>query len=128
MSSKDTSRWHLLSRNTHATQRQAQVCTSFFTSRNYFALRRKPHAGPGMHATFFVSLWKREKCANQFLMVAKEGEKGCEKTEGKDGGGKWRRILAWFSSQVAPAWFLFVACDIMRAFTTKVSDNFRWPA
>lgn len=31
----------------------------------------RSHVGPGIHATFFISLWKREKCANQFLVVAR---------------------------------------------------------
>ena len=31
------------------------------------ALPCRPHRSPGMHGTFFVSLWKREKCANRFL-------------------------------------------------------------
>lgn len=47
------------------------MCSSAsFPPRRGTSISRGPHAG--MRATFFVSLWKREKCANQFPRDSKE--------------------------------------------------------
>lgn len=45
---------------------------------NTLLLSRVDHTGPGMH-TFFVCLWKREKCANRFHVPGWQTENDEEK-------------------------------------------------
>lgn len=75
ISLQDIRRWHLPSWNTHvASRREVQVCPSdsFYISLNAILLYGMDHNhGLRMYATFFISLWKCEKCANRFLVVAK---------------------------------------------------------
>lgn len=57
------------------------------------------HTGPGMHATFFVSLWKREKCANRFLEFSPYVvPKWRQRREKGGGGGEREREARWILS------------------------------
>ena len=70
----------------HPRDKRRCAFTPLFLRRGIFALRRRPHAGPGMHVTFFVSLWKREKCANHVPRGSKE-RKVVKRPKGKMGVG-----------------------------------------
>lgn len=81
--SKDlTLKWHLLSRNAGAFPFFRAVELLFYSS------KCRLHAGLRMHVTFFVSLWKREKCANQFLSGSKERKVAKRRRENRGGGGE----------------------------------------
>lgn len=135
--SKDlTSEWYLLSRNAHATAaRNAGVsfCISLFPHRGTSILlyNCRPHAGPRMYATFFVSLWKREKCANKFLVVARRErlrkgggriEAGKTRDEGEFSCGSRVKL------HLRDPYSLHISCARVCTFTTKAHDYFRWPA
>lgn len=53
-----------------------------------YSNKRRPHAGLRMHVTFFVSLWKREKCANQSLSGGEERKVAKRRRENRGGGGE----------------------------------------
>lgn len=87
-----------------------------------YSNKRRPHAGLRMHVTFFVSLWKREKCANQFLVVARRER--LRKDEGRIEAGEARdtKVNSRAIRESSCTCVILIRC--VYTFTMKACDYF----